>query len=358
MRTATHAGGPHAPTRRRIFAKAVPAAPFLFLGAVAAVDLTLPHGWTIITLCLLAPALPTLVVVGGRQILLIGTVTMIVVIGLIAWRWPETRFVMAGAPVGVVAMTLISLTARRNALRRERRLAQTQAVAQTVQRALLRPVPRQLGGLQLEARYVAAAMEARVGGDVYEAAWTPFGIRLMIGDVMGKGLAAVETAGAMVGAFREAVFDEEKLPALSWRLQVSLTRRLGPEIFATALFLNLPVAGDRAEMVSCGHPPPLYLGANGHVAEVEIKRPCPPIGMLELCSEHTQVEVGLESGDALLLYTDGVTEARNANGAFFPLTERLTRSPDWTLDNLLDELVRHSGGQLDDDAALVLAQRA
>jgi serine phosphatase RsbU (regulator of sigma subunit) len=336
---------------------AVTAAPFLLLAAVAAVDLVLPGSWTIVTLCVLAPALTTLVVAGWRHIILVGTAALIVAVLLTALRMPDQRFVMAGVPAGVVVMTIISLVSRRNTLRRERRLAQTQAVAQAVQRALLRPVPRQLGGLQLEARYVAAAREAQVGGDVYEAAWTPFGIRLMIGDVMGKGLAAVETASALVGAFREAVFDEEKLPALAWRLQVSLNRRVGPHIFATALFLNLPVAGDRAEMISCGHPAPLLLGTDGTVTEVDIQRPCPPIGLLDLCAEHTQVEVALQPGDGLLLYTDGVIEARNADGEFFPLTEQLTRSPDWTLDNLLEDLQRHAGGRLSDDAALVLAQR-
>jgi serine phosphatase RsbU (regulator of sigma subunit) len=324
---------------------------------VAAADIVLPSSWTIVTLCLLAPALTTLVVAGWRHILLVGAVALIVVIVLTMWRWSDRRFVMAGVPAGVVAMTGISLGARRNTLLRERRLAQTRAVAQVVQRALLRPVPRHLGGLQLEARYVAAALEAEVGGDVYEAAWTPFGIRLMIGDVMGKGLAAVETASALVGSFREAVFDEERLPALAWRLQVSLNRRIGPDIFATALFLNLPVTGDRAEIVSCGHPAPLFLGADGTVIEVKIDQPCPPIGMLELCSEHAEVEVDLRAGDGLLLYTDGVTEARDADGEFFPLTEQLTRSPEWTLDNLLADLQRHAGGQLDDDAALLLAQR-
>jgi serine phosphatase RsbU (regulator of sigma subunit) len=358
MRTGTLTGTKSRGAGARGLSMAVAAAPFLLLAAVAAVDLVLPSGWTIVTLCLLAPALTTLVVIGWRHILLVGTVTLIVAVALTAWRWPDRSFVMAGVPAGVVAMTLISLGSRRNTLRRERRLAQTQAVAQAVQLALLRPVPRQLGGLRLEARYVAAAREAQVGGDVYEAAWTPFGIRLMIGDVMGKGLAAVETASALVGAFREAVFDEKRLSALAWRLQVSLNRRVGPDIFATALFLNLPVSGDRAEMVSCGHPAPLFLGADGTVAEVEIDRPCPPVGMLELCAEHTLVEVELKPGDGLLLYTDGVIEARNRRGEFFPLAERLTRSPDWTLDNLLDELQRHAGGQLDDDAALVLAQRA
>jgi serine phosphatase RsbU (regulator of sigma subunit) len=357
MRTGSEPGVKRSRPWRWLLSQGALIAPFVLLAAAAVSDLLLPSHWTVVTVCLLAPALTTLVVMGTRRILLVGAVTLVVVVVLIGWRWPERRFVAIGAPGSVVAMTIISLGARRNALRRERRLAQTQAVAETVQRALLRPVPRQLGGLQLEARYVGAASEAQVGGDIYEAAWTPFGIRLMIGDVMGKGLAAVETASALVGAFREAVFDEEDLSALAWRLQVSATRRLGPDIFATVLFLTVTVAGDRAEMVSCGHPPPLLLSADGAVAPVRIKRPCPPIGMLELCSEHTLVQIALEPGDSLLLYTDGVTEARDADGAFFPLTDQLARSPEWTLDNLLTELLRHSGGRLNDDAALLFAQR-
>lgn len=95
--------------------------------------------------------------------------------------------------------------------RREAELASVRSIAEVAQRVLLRPVPRTAGGLSAAVSYTAAVAEARIGGDLYEVVTSPGGVRVIVGDVQGKGLDAVETAADVLGAFREAAHDEPGL---------------------------------------------------------------------------------------------------------------------------------------------------
>jgi hypothetical protein len=304
---------------------------------------------------------------------LVGGGIFLICVVLAVARWRAGPLACAGGVVAVMAVC------GADCLNCRRRLADTQAVAQAVQRALLRPLPQRLGPLQLETRYLAVASQAQVGGDVYDAVWTPYGIRFMIGDVMGKGLGAVETASRLLGAFREAAYEEERLTWLAWRLQVSLSRShsVAEPAFATVLLLTLSPQGDVAEMLSCGHPPPLLLRADGSAREIEIGSPCPPLGMLEFCHQHAMADAGicspgtlefcddsagaavdLQPGDGLLLYTDGVTEARDTRGRFFPLAECVAHTgPADLMEHLTDALARHTSNRPHDDAAIVLLWR-
>lgn len=327
----------------------------MVLATIAAADLALWNRSEISGVFAVVPALAILQNAGQRRFHLISgaTFSTCVVLAVIQWRGDA---LMSAA--GVVTVMVVCGSGCLNYLRR---LADTQAVAEVVQRALLRPLPSRLGPLQLETRYLASAPQAQVGGDVYDAAWTPYGIRLMIGDVMGNGLGAVETAGLLLGAFREAAYDEDDLASLAWRLHVSLSRnpRVGDfSVFATALLISVSPMGDVAEVLSCGHPPPLLLRGDRGAREVEISSPLPPLGMLDFCQEHTRVEVGLRPGDGLLLYTDGFTEARDASGKFFPLAKRAAHAkPADLIQRLVDDLAAHVGDRLGDDAALVLVRR-
>ncbi|MBC6461185.1 hypothetical protein HKK72_25395, partial [Actinomadura sp. HBU206391] len=96
--------------------------------------------------------------------------------------------------VTIIGVTAASVLASRLRIQRERELANVRLVAETAQRVLLRPVPRRAGDLRIALSYTSAAAEAQIGGDLYEVVTTPHGVRLLIGDVQGKGLDAVETA--------------------------------------------------------------------------------------------------------------------------------------------------------------------
>ncbi|MBA2950097.1 serine/threonine-protein phosphatase [Streptomyces sp. PSKA28] len=260
----------------------------------------------------------------------------------------------------VVAVTLASGLASALRGRRERVLAAVRSVAEAAQHALLRPVPAAVGPFQVAVRYSAAAAEARIGGDLYALVPTPYGVRLIVGDVRGKGLPAVSTAALVLGVFREAAYDEPDLLDVVARIERSLARNLAADDFVTAVVAGYPKDG-RMELVNCGHAPPLLV-RDCEVTAVEPSRPAPPLGLGALGGETPALHIlPFDDGDQLLLYTDGVTEARDHRREFYPLGERLARhvthDPSHTVAALHDELLTHVGGRLHDDAALIMLRK-
>ena len=244
---------------------------------------------------------------------------------------------------------------------------------------MLRPLPEQLGPLKLGVVYLAAAAEARVGGDLYEVTHTEnHGIRLIIGDVRGKGLGAVEVAADIIGRFREVAHGVGTLNEVAHRLDAGLSRRWGQyEEFVTALLAEIDPDRGKLTILNCGHPPPILISpGDGSVTVLEVHAPAPPLGLLTLGSDAGAKEVyAFKPNDQLLLYTDGVTEARDASREFYPLDERvralapqaqsrLTRagkirvggSAPTLLDLVRDDLLRYVGAPPDDDAALLLVR--
>ncbi|GGV38302.1 membrane protein [Streptomyces griseoflavus] len=257
----------------------------------------------------------------------------------------------------LLTVTLAGTLAGALRVRRERVLAAVRSVAETAQHALLQPVPGSVGPFQAAVRYSAAAAEARIGGDLYALVDTPFGVRAIVGDVRGKGLPAVGTAALVLGVFREAAHDEPDLRDVVGRIERSLARNLGSDDFVTAVVAGYPEPG-RLEMVNCGHAPPLLIRGTD-VVPVDPVRPAPPLGLRTLSDESPCLQVvPFGEGDQLLLYTDGVTEARDAGREFYALAEGLARhlcdEPDRTLAAVHQDLLDHVGGRLHDDAALLL----
>lgn len=283
----------------------------------------------------------------------------------VGYLW-ERHYVASYVSTALIGILGTILAAHRT--RRERTLATVRSVAETAQRVLLRPVPRRLGRICVETLYLSAAAEARIGGDLYEAVPTAYGVRLLIGDVRGKGLVAVETAATMLGAFREAAHDEPDLAGLAHRVETSMTRRAaelpGSEVaerFATAVFAEIPDEEPVVRLVNCGHPPPLLISRD-KVTELEPDDPSPPINLGVLVGDNYHVEVKpFPPGDQLLLYTDGVTETRNRCGNFYPLTERVrswaSLPPRELLDRLHQDLLGYSDAHLYDDTAALAAYR-
>ncbi|MGW1953315.1 PP2C family protein-serine/threonine phosphatase [Streptomyces sp. NPDC001920] len=266
----------------------------------------------------------------------------------------------------IIAVTLAAAYASHVRIQREEILFQVRLVADAAQKVLLRPLPRRIEDVEIESLYLAAQEQARIGGDFYEAIGTPHGVRLLIGDVRGKGLSAVGAASAVISCFREAAYDEPDLKGIIHRLETTVTRHSAafpahdqPEHFATALLAEIPHAGGRVRLLNCGHPPPLI----AHCGKVRVLEPTttsPPLNLAGLIGDRYWVDsVALAPGDQLLLYTDGVSETRDHAGQFFPLQEWMQqqgpRPPRELLDRLHRDLLQHGGGKLDDDiAALAL----
>jgi serine phosphatase RsbU (regulator of sigma subunit) len=227
-------------------------------------------------------------------------------------------------------------------------------------------VPAALGSLRLAVLYASASVEASIGGDFYEALQTPFGVRLLVGDVRGKGLDAVRLAGVVLGSFRDAAQEYPDLTAVVAALDRSVTRAIGAEDFVTAVVVEV-LADGSAIVLNCGHPAPLLVGAGqagradgaGRSTELDPPEPALPLGF---GSRPEPLRLRLALGDRILLYTDGASEAR-AGGVFFPLQAAaafalVSADLEAGLESLWAELQRHVAGQLHDDVALLLVERS
>jgi serine phosphatase RsbU (regulator of sigma subunit) len=193
--------------------------------------------------------------------------------------------------------------------------------------------------------------------------WQPasHGLRLIIGDVQGKGLSAVQTAATVLGSFRETAYDAPDLAAIAHRIEISLARQLSSERFVTALLAHVTLDGSKVELLNCGHPPPLLV-CDGESRFVEPGRSRLPLGLAQLAKSPCEpVTITLDYGDSILFYTDGIVEARNRAGEFFTLTGNSILSdghdPERLLAHLSRAVLRHVGHPLDDDAAMLLLHR-
>ncbi|MFB7109151.1 PP2C family protein-serine/threonine phosphatase [Streptomyces sp. NPDC056291] len=157
----------------------------------------------------------------------------------------------------------------------------------------------------------------------------------MIGDVRGKGLPAIGEAALPLGAFREAAHQHAALPQLAPALERSATRHLADfepedeagERFVSALLLKIPDDEPVIRMISCGHPAPFL--------------PAPPLGVgLTGLGDYALDVLPFDSGNTPLLYTDGVIEARDRDGTFYPFAVRAAHWSDNTPEALLHHIER------------------
>ncbi|MFF0630555.1 PP2C family protein-serine/threonine phosphatase [Streptomyces sp. NPDC004296] len=267
---------------------------------------------------------------------------------------------IAGVLLGVLSI-LIAL----GRTRRDAQLSTARSVAEAAQRAVLEPPPPVVGPLRCAALYRAAERGTLVGGDLYDVQDTPYGVRAIVGDVQGHGIAAIKTVADLVGTFREAVLDEPTLTAVAHRLdrRLSISAARGPaaraqagEFFATAVLLEFAPNASVLRVVSCGHSAPLLV--RGDSAKELAVDHAPPLG-LGLASMARAETIALGPGDVLLAHTDGVTEARDAAGAFYPLAERVKADePTRLVTAVWEDLSAYTPTIGDDVALLALATDA
>ena len=204
------------------------------------------------------------------------------------------------------------------------------------------------------------------GGDIACAVVAPHGVRLLIGDVMGHDQRAAQTAEKVTRAFRRIAAGQDPLQVVAARLHAFVAEHADGEEFVTAQFVSIPNGGNDAQIVCCGHPPPLLL-RDGRVTALDVLPPSPPLGLLDMggYSPHADL-LGARAGDSVLLYTDGVSEAYDDRGLAYPLAERAAalaararagerreQAGDRLPELLRDDLLDHVGGHLRDDATLL-----
>jgi sigma-B regulation protein RsbU (phosphoserine phosphatase) len=221
-----------------------------------------------------------------------------------------------------VLRTLSDAASREIALRaaieneRQARL-HAEAVTQTLQASLLPPALPAVRGLDVAARFRPAGTGVELVGDFYDL----FKVRgdrwaFMVGDICGKGLEAAKAASLArhtVGA--AAMQREDPADVLTLLNETFLARRGGPDLFLTAIFgtLILCERDCRLALACAGHPAPIVRRADGTAAALEIVGPLIGVfAQLQITSSIAR----LAPGDALILYTDGVSEARRDGRLF------------------------------------------
>ncbi|MGW4025980.1 PP2C family protein-serine/threonine phosphatase [Streptomyces sp. NPDC005009] len=267
----------------------------------------------------------------------------------------------------IVTVSLLSLIINQALRMGEARLASFREVAEAVQVALLPAPPPRIGRLLFATRYETAHADAQIGGDLYGVQQTPYGVRFLVGDVRGKGLEAIGSVSTVLGAFHEAADTEPELGAAMARIDQALLRdraRLEGNVsegFVTAVLAEVPADDPHSlRVVNRGHPAPLLLSSDGsRPRALEPESYSLPLGLGDLDNtlEHEAQSCLFPPGALLLLYTDGVTEARDGRGAFYDPADRLAdrsfNQPAGLLDDVVTDVRRHTGGHNDDDMALL-----
>lgn len=329
--------------------------PAVVLAITVVVDLVLPPEVVIIGAFALSVFVAAALTTPGRTTLMAVAATVFAALSA-TWNQDFATvdwLIRLGLTISFSALAVLLSWIR---VKREQALRRMTVIAEFAQRALMRTLPQTLGCMSFAARYVSATRAASVGGDLYEVADTPYGVRVIVGDVRGKGLDAVQMAATVLAGFRSAAFLQPCLAGIARDLDDVVTAVAQEEDFVTAVLVEFH--GDHTmALVNCGHHPPLLISSAGEVRAIEVGEPEPPLG---LGPTPRAVTSECREGERLLLYTDGLIETRDSRGRFFPLEQRVRelRRDDLgkALDGLLTLLDEHAGQHLSDDVALVLAE--
>ncbi len=347
----------------RISSRTALAAGLATLASVILIDVVVggsvvPFGFFGLAPLLVALAAPPLMtgVVAAVALAAAGTVSLTI------GSEPANR---PAALVVVAVLGLLSVVISRGRVSRESSLHHAQHVAEVAQRAIIRSLPTAVGPVLLASRYVSATKEAQIGGDLYEVAVRPSGLRVIVGDVRGKGLAAVNLAAKVLSTFRAWAPIEDDAAALLERLDHAVSEGAEDEEFVTAIVVDVAADGTLT-ITNSGHHPPVLVSTGSEGDRYRLLAAAldtPPLGLYDLApSAATPVPntVSWDVGDRLLMYTDGLVEAPGPSGREFPPEAWAPLLSDGSLEACLDRLVdsvyKRSHDRLDDDLALVLLE--
>lgn len=206
-----------------------------------------------------------------------------------------------------------------------------------------------------------------VGGDCFDYAMNGTTLHVGVFDAMGHGLPSAVTAGLAVGAYRHGRRRGLELADVLTGINVAVEGVLG-DSFATALLAELDVHTGRLRWLSAGHPAPVVVRGGSVLADLS-QEVVFPLGLGLVDSSHVlrPSELSLEPGDRVLLYTDGVVEARSPDGEEFGvgmLADLFVREsssgmpPSESLRRLVQACLAFQGGPLRDDATLLMLEWA
>jgi PAS domain S-box-containing protein len=262
------------------------------------------------------------------------------------------------------ALALFRDLARRAALALDnaRLYEERDQVARTLQRSLLPGALPDIPGVELAGRYVAAGEGNEVGGDFYDCFRTGGGDwALVIGDVCGKGAEAATLTALARYTLRAAAQHTRRPRAILLELNEALLRQQLGYRFCTVLYVSLTRRDGRVSacVATGGHPLPMVVRGDGTVETAG--SPGSLIGILEN-PDVTEGSVELAPGDALVLVTDGVTEATAADRATGPgrlaalLAGHAGSAAEVIAEAVERDAIEAQGGAPRDDVAVLVAR--
>ncbi|MFB9369762.1 PP2C family protein-serine/threonine phosphatase [Kitasatospora albolonga] len=346
--------------RRRLVA----AYPFAVLTAVVGTDVLVGEELTLLAAYSVAPAVAA-ANERGRRVVWTGAVALSVclVVAVSAGTAHSFRaWVAYSTIVGVTAAAAYAAVLRHRTERARdearRALDALAPVVRVARQVVFEPVPASVGPVAVAASCTCAGHTTPIGGDLYGVAAVPGGVRMVIGDVQGKGLEAAGTATRVLGAFREAAPYVESLDRIGERMERALRRGRDSDRFVALVLVEYTEDGVLS-VLNFGHLPPLVRAVDGRTAFVEPTVPGLPLGLGDLLGEGPgRSRLRLADGDRVLLYTDGIVEARDRAGRFFPLVDHAHLLDAPLLADALSDLRAavelHASAPREDDAALVL----
>jgi hypothetical protein len=205
-----------------------------------------------------------------------------------------------------------------------------------------------------------------LGGDAFDHSLTETTLYASVLDAMGHNLASGLTTAVSLAACRNARRTGADLPDLVKCVDDALTQWL-PDQFCTGVLTQLDLASGVLRWSNCGHPAPLLIRDQRLVADAMVREADPPMGLPALLAGRARLshEIDLHPGDRVLLYTDGVTEARTRDGEEFGLERfadeviRATAAGELapeTLRRLIHSILDAQPDRLRDDATIVLIE--
>lgn len=281
--------------------------------------------------------------------------------GVLALTVPEAgdELLARAKLLGVFAGLVIAMSARVSDVPHLRRCCDELSLPASMQWELLPPLSARIAGA-----LVAGLLEPAydVAGDAFDYATSDGDLHFAVMDGMGHGLSSTVLTGLAVGAYRHARRNGASVSGMHAAVNEALVSYYDDLSFATGVVARLSTESGRLEWTCAGHPRPLLLRGRKVVAELDVDSGL-PFGLGGGVPEPGTCD--LEPGDGVLLYTDGITEARTPDGQEFGL-ERLTDlvereaagelGAEELLRRLVHAVLAHQGGDLRDDATLLLVQ--
>jgi sigma-B regulation protein RsbU (phosphoserine phosphatase) len=330
------------------------------LALLVVVDASVPPDVVILTAMFgLAPLIACAVVPAAGTAIIAG---LAVVAAVLSGQWNGTlgtaQHSVSILNVVLVGAAAVAIAAVR--VGRERRFAQLAEIAQVAQRAILPLLPERAGHVAIAARYQSAARDALVGGDLFDCYHSDEHIRLVVGDVRGKGIDGVEQAARVIRAFRQSAALRTTLTEVAEEMDDYLAGFFGEEEFVTAILVEVTEPG-LLHLVDAGHPGPLLVRFDdATVLDLPTGFPL-GLGLGRSADAYRQTTVVWSPEERLLMYTDGLSEARDSRGEFLSVASLGGCVRSGSVERAVDEVVAAAKehvpqGRLEDDLALVVIE--